>query len=190
MPCCYSTNLKTMRRVVTVGSLLFGASIGSVGYSSCTAQHGNKHKAKYSDLALEMGYDENDDWPQPKFVTKYNLDGILRKWTKLDDEDRESWPWIWCQRNINQKCIVFIGVSDDLQQKISAVRGLNVNIVLIVDDKKRLFDRVDEEFCYESQCGILEGSVQQIDTINNILMTADERIIAFDECIIVKDYTP
>ena len=87
-----------------------------------------------------------------------------------------------------QKCIVFVGVSDDLQEQIKRVRGLRVNIVLIVDTKERLFRSVDEAFCYESQCAVLESTVHQIDSINNILMTADERIIAFDECVIVNDY--
>ena len=147
-----------------------------------------RNKPKYSDLAIEMGYDEKDDWPQPQYVTHYDLNGILSQWNGLDDTNRESWPWIWCQRNINQKCIVFIGVSQDLRHKIEKVRGLRVNIILIVDSKERLFDNVDEAFCNESQCGILQSKVQQIDCVNNILMTEDERIIAFDECQIVNDF--
>ena len=177
-----------MKRIANIGAVVIGAAIGSFGYESYKSNQQNK--PKYSDLAIEMGYDEQDDWPKPKYVTNYDLDGILRKWSNLDDEDRESWPWIWCQRNVNQKCIVFVGISKDLQAKIASVRGLKVNIILIVDDKKRLFENVDEEFCYESQCGILESPVHQIDTKNNILMTFDERIIAFDECIIVNDYKP
>ena len=172
-----------MKRLLTTGLTVgIGAAIGAFGYESYKS---NKQiQPKYSEIAIEMGYNEKDDWPQPKYVTNYDLNGILNKWSKLDDEDKESWPWIWCQRNKNQKCIVFVGISDDLQEKITKYRGVTVNIILIIDDKKRLFDNINEEFVYESQCAILESQVHQIDTKNNILMTCDERIIAFDECII------
>ena len=180
--------MRTMLRFVNVAAVITGAAIGSFGYESYKSNQENN--TKYSDLSIKMGYDENDDWPEPKYVKNYDLNGILKKWNNLDDTDRETWPWIWCQRNVNQKCIVFIGISKDLKEKIAAVSGLRVNIILIVDDKKRLFENVNEQFCYESQCGILEVPVHQIDTMNNILMTSDERIIAFDECIIVNDYKP
>ena len=77
---------------------------------------------------------------------------------------------------------VFLGVSPQTlaQARAIAEADVNNNLTLVVGSLSELATQgVTPEELYAQRCAVIEGTMEQMDAENKILMLADERIICF-----------
>jgi hypothetical protein len=98
----------------------------------------------------------------------------------------EGWPWLWTQRNPDGPHYVFVGVTKDTLSKCQHIAQASPqhNILLIADESEIEKYTTAEDF-YKARCAIHDAKPIEIDWGNKILLLGDERLVEFDELVIV-----
>jgi hypothetical protein len=98
----------------------------------------------------------------------------------------ESWPWLWTQRNPDGPHYIFVGVTKDTLSKCQQISQASPqhNILLLADESEIEKYTTVEAF-YKARCAIHDAKPIQIDWENKILLLGDERLVEFDELVIV-----
>ena len=133
----------------------------------------NKNKNRYLD-------------PKKYCIEKkmWNLKKIVERWD--DNDDGETWPWVWCWHNPNGPHHIFIGVDEATLSHANLIsKNARNNLTLVISNEKEL-----DEFGYKmsdfhsKRCAIHISKPEQIDFENKILMLEDERVICYDRLYI------
>jgi hypothetical protein len=98
----------------------------------------------------------------------------------------EGWPWLWTQRNPDGPHFVFVGVTKDTLSRCQQIAQASPqhNLLLIADESEiEKYFTVDD--FYRARCGIHDAKPIEIDWENKILLLRDERLLEFDELVIV-----
>tara|TARA_B110000208_G_scaffold179890_1_gene229092 strand:+ start:53 stop:958 length:906 start_codon:yes stop_codon:yes gene_type:complete len=183
----------------TLGGILAGSTVASAAATSRNQQHNIEwaYPSPYDDSETnetnEANEEENEKnekseknerfLPTESFrkkTTTWNLKKLLDTWTQEDDE--ETWPWIWTFHNKHGTHAVFIGVDnhtlDECQSFAEESPQHNLTIVASTDDI--ISQGLTLEDFYMHRCAIIDSSPKQIDMENQILMLEDERLICYD----------
>jgi hypothetical protein len=98
----------------------------------------------------------------------------------------EGWPWLWTQRNSDGPHYVFVGVTKDTLLKCQQISSAcpQHNILLIADESEIDKYATADDF-YKARCAIHDAKPIEIDWKNKILLLGDERLVEFDELVIV-----
>ena len=98
----------------------------------------------------------------------------------------EGWPWLWTQRNPDGPHYVFVGVAKDTLLKCQQISSASPqhNILLIADESEIVKFATADDF-YKARCAIHDAKPIEIDWENKILLLGDERLVEFDELVIV-----
>ena len=122
----------------------------------------------------------------------WDLEKLYRTWVAEWERgtDGETWPWVWVWHNKNGPHHVFYGVDDTtlaLARAMARASPRN-NGLLIVDSIERDITQkgYSEADFHGQRCGIIESAPAQIDPRAKVLMTQDERIIAYDALNIAR----
>jgi hypothetical protein len=95
-------------------------------------------------------------------------------------------PWLWTQRNEDGPHYVFVGVTKDTLSKCQQISSASPqhNILLIADESEIVKYATADDF-YKARCAIHDAKPIEIDWENKILLLGDERLVEFDELVIV-----
>jgi hypothetical protein len=98
----------------------------------------------------------------------------------------EGWPWLWTQRNPDGPHFIFVGVTKDTLSRCQQISEASPqhNILLLADESEILKFATAEAF-YKARCAIHDAKPIDIDWENKILLLRDERLVEFDELVIV-----
>ena len=116
----------------------------------------------------------------------WDLAALYRAWHEESSKGshEETWPWVWVWHNDNGPHHVFYGVDETTLARARAMARASPqnNGLLIVDSVERDLRAkgYSEKDFTSHRCGVIESPAIQLDFAERVLMTADERIIAYD----------
>ena len=117
-------------------------------------------------------------------VDCWDLKKLYSKWLAETEKGgtNETWPWVWVNHNADGPHHVFYGVDDAAIERAKVVSGdVNNNMLLITPLRVP-----SKKFWHDQRFGIIHTKVTQVDFESKVLITEDERIIAFDTLYVAQ----